>query len=185
MELLRKYGAATTVVFPLIDRGAQDFEATPVTFAAGDVKIIKDEGAAANATNLPAHEGNGIYSLALSATEMQAARVAITLIDQTATKLWEDQGVLIASYGGSSAQHSIDLIADHVLRRGFASAKASADGDAKSFRSLLGAVAKLVNKVSIAGGTLTVTEDDDATALGTQAVTTDADAAPITAVDTA
>lgn len=77
------------------------------------------------------------------------------------------------------------VIADHVLRRSWASAAASADGDALSFRSLLGAVAKLVNKVGITTSTLTVYQSDDATALGTQAVTTDATADPITAVDTA
>lgn len=76
-------------------------------------------------------------------------------------------------------------IADHVLRRSWASAADSADGDALAFRSLLGAVAKLVNRVAISGATLTVYEDDDTTALGTQAVTSDADAEPITGVNTA
>ena len=108
MEIERKYGAITTLVFPLIDFGATDFEATPVTFATGDVKIIKDEGAAANTTNLPAHEGNGIYSLALTATEMEAARIVIVIVDQTATKLWEDQGLLVTTYGHASAQHAFD-----------------------------------------------------------------------------
>ena len=36
MEILRKYGAATTILFPLVDRDAVDFESTPVTFASGD-----------------------------------------------------------------------------------------------------------------------------------------------------
>lgn len=75
-------------------------------------------------------------------------------------------------------------IADQTLRRSLATALASANGDSKTFRSLAGAIAKLVNKVSISGSTLTVTETDDATSLGTQAVTTDANANPITAVDT-
>ena len=108
MEVLRKYGAATTINFPLIDAGANDFESTPVTFAAGDTKIKKDEGASANTTNNPAHEGEGIYSLALTATEMQAARIVITIID-SATKAWEDQAVLISTYGNASAQHAFDL----------------------------------------------------------------------------
>lgn len=75
-------------------------------------------------------------------------------------------------------------IADHTLRRSWASAAASADGDALSFRSLLGAVAKLVNRVGISGSTLTVYEDDDTTALGTQTATSDAAADPITGVNT-
>jgi len=84
-----------------------------------------------------------------------------------------------------SASATANQIADHVLRRGWASAEASSDGDSPSFRSLLGAIAKLVNKVVVSGGTLTVYEADDATAMGTQAITTDAGADPITALDTA
>ncbi len=109
MAELRKYGAATTILFPLIDAGAQDFENTPVTFAAGDVQISKDEGAFANTTNLPAHEGNGIYSLAVTGVEMQGARIVVTVIDQTATKEWEDQAILIETYGDASAEHALDL----------------------------------------------------------------------------
>lgn len=77
-----------------------------------------------------------------------------------------------------------DTMADHILRRSLVTAEASSEGDALAFRSLLGAIAKLVNKVSVAAGTLTVTKTDDTTSLGTQAVTTDATASPITAVDT-
>ncbi|MDZ4278980.1 MAG: hypothetical protein U1B78_07560 [Dehalococcoidia bacterium] len=108
MAELKKYAQAATVLFPLIDRDAVDFE-TGATFAAGDVKIIKDEGAAANTTNLPVHEGNGIYSLALTATELTAARVVVTVIDQTVPKVWEDQAVLVDTYGNASAEHAFDL----------------------------------------------------------------------------
>lgn len=75
-------------------------------------------------------------------------------------------------------------IADNILRRSFASAAASADGDAKGFRSLLGAVARLVNKSAIVSTTLTVYEADDTTALGTQTLTTDAAANPVVSADT-
>ena len=109
MEILRKYGEATTILFPLIDAGAQDFENTPVTFEAGDAQISGDEGTFVNTTNTPAHRGNGIYSLALTATEMQAARIVITIIDQTSPKAWEDQAILIATYGNAAGQHAFDL----------------------------------------------------------------------------
>jgi len=75
-------------------------------------------------------------------------------------------------------------IADHVLRRHFSQAEASSDGNTLTFRSLIGAGAKLVNKIAIGGSTLTVYKTDDATSLGTQAVTTDAGADPITGLDT-
>lgn len=93
--------------------------------------------------------------------------------------------------GYAKANSSISLtsaqknsIADHVLRRQWANAAASADGDAKAFRSLLGASAKIVNKVAIVGDTLTIYEADDTTSLGTQTVATNASANPITSIDT-
>lgn len=113
--ILRKYGTATTVLFPLIDRGTLDFESTPVTFVAADTQISKDEGAFANTGSTPAHEGNGMYSLALTATEMQAARIMVTVID-AATKAWEDQAILVETYGDASAEHAVDL--DDSVRAG-------------------------------------------------------------------
>jgi hypothetical protein len=82
----------------------------------------------------------------------------------------------------SAAQ--MNKIADHVLRRTYANAEASSDGDTIVFRSLIGAIAKLVNKIAVSGSTLTVYKDDDATPLGTQAVTSSATADPITELDT-
>lgn len=100
---LRRYGVATTVFFPLIDKGATDFEATPVTIASGDTQISKDGGAFANTTNAFAHEGNGIYSLSLTATEMEAKQIVITVKDQ-GTKEWEDQAIIITTNGHASAE---------------------------------------------------------------------------------
>jgi len=105
MIVWRKYGTSTTILFPLIDKGTPDFESTPVAHAAGDTKISKNEGDFANTTNDFAHEGNGVYSLVLSATEMTAARIVITIID-SATKAWEDQCIMIETYANTSAQHS-------------------------------------------------------------------------------
>jgi hypothetical protein len=80
MAELRKYGVQTTILFPLIDAGAVDFEATPVTDSGTDCEIIKDEGTSTTCTNDFAHEGRGIYSLVLTATEMQAARTGMVVI---------------------------------------------------------------------------------------------------------
>src|SRR3972149_10113441 len=100
MEVFRKYGVATTILFPLITRGAMDFT-TAAVHAAGDSQLSKDEGAFANTTNAFAHEGNGSYSLALTAANMQAARISVTVIDQTSPKVWEDQCILISTYGNA------------------------------------------------------------------------------------
>lgn len=75
-------------------------------------------------------------------------------------------------------------IADIVLRRTAANARASSDGDAANFRTLLGATSKLVNKVAVNGSNLEIMQENDTTVYGTQAMTTDSAAAPITALDT-
>ncbi len=110
MEISRTYGVATTIYFPLIDFGATDFEATPVTFAAGDTQYSIDGGAFANTGSNPAHEGNGIYSLALTAAEMSGDIIVITLIDQTATKLWEDQSIIIDTGHGAQREANQGIV---------------------------------------------------------------------------
>lgn len=99
MELLRLKNTATTIYFPLVDFGGTDFEATPVTFATGDTKVSKDGAALGNTGSNPVHVGGGMYKLALTAGEVNADHIAIVIIDQTATKLWEDQAILIDCSG--------------------------------------------------------------------------------------
>jgi len=79
----------------------------------------------------------------------------------------------------------LNKIADHIVRRTLANARASSDGDAVTFRSLLGAASKLTNRVYETGGNLLITEEDDASTFGTQAITTNPAADPITELDTA
>lgn len=76
----------------------------------------------------------------------------------------------------------LNKIADHVLRRSMATARASSDGDTVAKQSLLGAIAKDVNKTALIGTTLTVYQEDNATSFYTQTVTTDASAEPVTSV---
>lgn len=104
---LRKYNQAATINFNLFDLDGVDMSVA-ATFAAGDVKIMKNEGAEANTGSLPTDEGSG-YSLALTATEMSAARIMIHLIDQTGTKVWLDTSIVIETYGNASASHAFDL----------------------------------------------------------------------------
>lgn len=104
---LRKYGEATTINFELFEVDGVDLRINAV-HAAGDTSIMKDEGVEANTTNGFVDEGNG-YSLALTATEMQAARIVVYVVDQTATKVWLDRSIYIETYGHASAQHAFDL----------------------------------------------------------------------------
>lgn len=112
MAELRKYGVQTDFYFPLIKVGGNNFAVSAdYTHSSGDVKISKDGGAAATATNSPSAitMGNGaMWKLTLTATEMQAAKIVITLIDAS-TKAVEDQMIIVDTYGNASAEHAFDL----------------------------------------------------------------------------
>ena len=109
---LSKYGTARHIYIPVIKRAVVDFAVSgDWTPQAGDVKISKDGGAAANVTNLPSAiaMGNGaIWDFSLTATEMQAAQIVVTVAD-SATKAVEDQSFIIETYGNASGQHAFDL----------------------------------------------------------------------------
>lgn len=110
---LRKYGVETKINFILFETDGVDFK-IDAAHAAGDTKIMKDEGAEANTTNAFVDEGQG-YSITLSATEMQAARIVVYIADQ-GTKAWLDTSLAIETYGNASAQHAVDL--DDSVRAG-------------------------------------------------------------------
>jgi len=105
-KILRKYGIETTVNFTLFDTDGVDFKVDAV-HASGDTKISKNEGAEANTTYGFTDEGTG-YSLVLTATEMEAARIVVYIVDQ-GTKQWLDEYLVIESYGSAFAQHEFDL----------------------------------------------------------------------------
>jgi hypothetical protein len=97
MEIERAYGVATTIVFPLITAGDDSYLAG-ATIAAGDAKVMKDEGAWTTTGSAFADVSEGYYSQALTATEMQADRVVVKIVDQTGTKEWIDQSVVINTH---------------------------------------------------------------------------------------
>lgn len=111
MSELRKYGTLLTtskaIAFSLFEVDGVDLSVA-ATFAAGDVTISKDNGAEVNTTNLPVDEGKG-YSLILTSAELQCAQARISIVDQTATKVWLDTEVVINTYGDASAMHAFDL----------------------------------------------------------------------------
>lgn len=104
--IYRDYGAETTFDFGLREIDNLQSEASAAC-ASGDVKIMKDEGTEANATNCFVDEGQG-YSLTLTATEMEAARIVVYVVDQ-GTKDWLDHAIFIETTGDASAQHATEL----------------------------------------------------------------------------
>jgi hypothetical protein len=105
MEILRQTAVASYVVVPLIDTANRpSYKASP-TLAAGDVKIIRHTGAAWNVANigtLPAIVDAGATKqilITLTATELTSDNldypIIVQFIDQTATKEWDDQEIVI------------------------------------------------------------------------------------------
>jgi hypothetical protein len=109
---LSKYGVARHIYIPIVKRAVVDHAVSADwTPSAGDVKISKDGGAAANVTNLPTAIAMGnstIWDFSLTATEMQAAQIMVTVAD-SATKAVEDTAFIIETYGNASGQHAVDL----------------------------------------------------------------------------
>jgi hypothetical protein len=184
---LRKYGVATEIVFPVIKAGSTNLAASADwTPATGETKISKDGANVANTTNNPAAvggTGSVLWSLTLTATEMQAARIVIQIVDSP-TKAIEDQVLVIETYGHASAQHELDLddpgakIADELLKRPISNVESGV-----AFRTLYGAVASLVNRRRILSGNLEIFKTDDTTKIATIPATTDAGQQPITELD--
>lgn len=110
---LRKYGVETKVDFVLFGTTGVDFK-SDASHAAGDTTVMKDEGDEASTTNAFVDEGKG-YSITLTATEMQAARVVVYVVDQ-GTKAWLDTAIVIETYGNASAMHAMDF--DDAVRGG-------------------------------------------------------------------
>lgn len=106
--ILRKYAQASYVMFPLIQRDYVDFSGG-LSFSAGDVKVSLDRGAFTNVTNLPTDEGFGFYSINLTSGELGCSNLMIVIKDQSDPKLFEDQSLVIDTYGHNSAEHAFDL----------------------------------------------------------------------------
>ena len=96
MEIISgEWGKAKTFPLPFITYGATDF-LSGVTLAEGDVQISKDGGDFENIETLPTILGKWML-VTLSADEMKAGSIAFQAIDQTATKVFEDQGAILST----------------------------------------------------------------------------------------
>ena len=112
MFLLAKYGVQTSFRFAVIKSASSDLAASgDWTPATGDTKISKDGGNVANTSNNPSvvgGTGSVLWSITLTAAELQAGEVVIQIVD-SATKAIEDQTLVIYTYGHASAKIQADL----------------------------------------------------------------------------
>lgn len=159
-----KYGVARHIFINVPKAGSANHAVgADWTPSAGDVKISKDGGAAANVTNLPtaiAMGNSAIWDFSLTATEMQAAQVNITVAD-SATKAVDDTGFVIETYGNASAQHAFDLgtastaqTGDSFARIG-APAGASTAADIAAVKAQTAAIETDTAEIGAAGAGLT------------------------------
>jgi hypothetical protein len=101
MYLTRLYGVATILNFPLYDFATGKEFVDAAAHAAGDTVLSKDEGAEASTTNGFVDEGK-TYSIILTAAEMTAKRIVLTIEDQ-GTKIWLDTAIIIETFGHPDA----------------------------------------------------------------------------------
>ncbi len=103
----RAYGTQTTLDFCLYitDATVGAVKVENAAHSSGDTYLMKDEGAEANTTNAFTDEGS-CYSIVLTATEMQAARILVNIEDQ-GTKAWADKCLVVETYGNASAQFGV------------------------------------------------------------------------------
>src|SRR6266496_5553121 len=116
MFIQRKYNTATVtgshIRIPMIKRGTTDFAlAADWTPAAGDVKVSKDGGAAANIATLPTAVtvGNtGFWEFPLSASELTCKQLVVTVADGP-PKAVEDNMFVVETFGHANAMMPLDL----------------------------------------------------------------------------
>ena len=180
MEILRARNVGTTIYFSVTKVSVQDFaqggDWTPV---AADTKFSKDGAAFANTDAVPTHEGQGIWSLALTASEVDGKITAISIID-AATKAIEDQAILIATYGDSSSSieaFPVDVleIADAILNRDMDQVEGTAP-----VHSLTVAILKAVSRIKDNSGVLQTYKTDGVSIIAQQTLTVAATSPPVT-----
>ena len=103
---LRKYGVEFTIDFELYEIDGVDLRTDWVP-AQADCEVMKDGGASTMCTNTATDEGS-TYSIVITATEAQAARLILKIVDAV-TKVFLDKVIVIETYGNASAQHAFDL----------------------------------------------------------------------------
>ena len=104
------YGTAWTLHgYQLVDRSTGQYKVSP-TIAAGDFKLEKDGGAAANLTTLPsvAPAGGSSIDISFSAVELQCAQATLRMVDAAGAE-WDDDCIHLFTVGNADAFLQFDL----------------------------------------------------------------------------
>jgi len=144
---------------------------TGITFAAGDIKISKNGAAEGNHAGTVTELAGGLYYYEAASGEVDTAGFLTARFTKTGVRTFV-AAVQVATAGGSAP--TATEIADAILTRDWTAVSGAAA------RSVLNALRFLRNKWSVAGGTLTVTAEDDTTTAWTATLTANTGAAPET-----
>ena len=100
-----EYGVEVTIDFPLIDSNSpwRLYKTAPAT---ADVNVFRNQKAAASSTNAVADEGP-FMSLTLTAAEMAAKTITITIMDATAPPVFMEEVLLITTRGDANSLNDL------------------------------------------------------------------------------
>lgn len=108
----RKYGVQAIIDgLALKAAGTQNLQINP-SITAGDVRVSKDGGALADIVALPlvTPTGSSLVRVVLSPTEMTADRVAVVFSDLTVGKEWDDEVIIVETYGNDDNEDSFEQV---------------------------------------------------------------------------
>ena len=84
-EVYRQGVALTGFAFVLVNKST----GAAITSGSVTCKVLKDGGSQVTSTNSAAHEGNGQWSITLTATEMDAEQIGLAITHSTALPLYK------------------------------------------------------------------------------------------------
>lgn len=169
--------------------------------SANGLDIIQLRDSVYSGVNVASLDANAVNSSVIATDAIDAGALATDAVNEIRDAILSDStpfaganiDAAISSRAAPGA--AMDLVTDALDAAALATSAVNefADGllarpisnvESAAFRTLYGAIAKLVNRVAVVGATLTVYETDDTTAVATQTVTSDAAADPITELNT-
>lgn len=104
--MLIPYGVLFKVRVPLISQTTNDNITSAPTFEANDVQIFKNGvGPALRDSTVIAYKGRGFVEITLSDVDTSAKAIEVSIIDQTAPKVFKDQSILIETYGHADSAY--------------------------------------------------------------------------------
>lgn len=196
MQYLKEATAVTVKMGPFLDETDQKTTEEALTIAQADIRLSKNGGAFAQTNNAAGatHDEKGWYGVPLDTTDTDTLGTLVVAVHEAGALPKSLEFMVVPAnvwdslFGADALQvHVTELgatqateIADEVLTREISNVEGGA-----AWRTLTGAIAKNVNKVGPSGANLITYKTDDATPFGTQAVTTDVGALPITTLDPA